>query len=304
MLSILIPVYNFDVRNFVYELHKQAVSCKIDFEILVYDDCSLPEFQKTNNKISELNNLIYKILENNIGRSKIRNLLAKDSKFQNLIFVDCDSQINSENYISDYLKHADREKVVCGGRIYSEEKPEQKELYLRWFYGIKREQTSATQRNLNSNASFMTNNFLISKDIFQNLCFDEKISKYGHEDTLFGYELKKNEIRVFHIDNPLIHIGLETNTEFLKKTEQAVLNLKYITENYNATDLKNDIKLLKYTSLLRVFSFIILPFFNLLKKKIIANILSDKPNLLVFDIYKLSIFLSCKKNDFKKQDNS
>jgi hypothetical protein len=38
MLSICIPVYNFDVRALVYELQGQAVRCDVPFEVILMDD--------------------------------------------------------------------------------------------------------------------------------------------------------------------------------------------------------------------------------------------------------------------------
>ena len=37
---------------------------------------------------------------------------------------------------------------------------------------------------------------MIPKSIFSNIKFDEKISTYGHEDTLFGELLKKSQIKI------------------------------------------------------------------------------------------------------------
>jgi glycosyltransferase involved in cell wall biosynthesis len=58
----------------------QAKNCGISFEVLAYDDCSEKSFQEKNQSISNLDNVTYKILPQNLGRAKIRNLLAKQSK--------------------------------------------------------------------------------------------------------------------------------------------------------------------------------------------------------------------------------
>ena len=49
-------------------------------------------------------------------------------------------------------------------------------------------------------------NLLAPKDIFQKIAFNEKLNGYGHEDTLFGVELKKEGVTMAHIDNPIIHL--------------------------------------------------------------------------------------------------
>ena len=71
MLSILIPVYEYEVSLMVKEVHRQASSLGIDFEIICLNDAS---FSK--NPTSELSN--FKWIENktNLGRAKSRNKLV------------------------------------------------------------------------------------------------------------------------------------------------------------------------------------------------------------------------------------
>ena len=54
MLSILIPVYNYNVVPLVLELHKQCLECEIDFEILCQDDASNSELNEENEIINGL----------------------------------------------------------------------------------------------------------------------------------------------------------------------------------------------------------------------------------------------------------
>ena len=293
MLSILIPTYNFEITKLVSELHRQVSELKINFEILVIDDASNKEFRKVNSLIQQFNMVKYIELEENIGRAKIRNQLARLAKYDNLLFMDCDSQVPDNEYIKKYLSYCEKENLVCGGREYAKMPPEDKNLFLRWFYGVKRECSSAEIRNLHPNKSFMTNNFLISKKIFSNLKFDENISGYGHEDTLFGIELKQKNIFIKHINNPLIHIGLETNSEFLSKTKKGIINLKQIYNGYNfKSELIENIKLLKYYNLVKKSrtKFVVILFYRIFKKQIEKNLLGNSPSLILFDFYKLANF--------------
>ena len=56
MLSILIPIYNYNVYPLVEELHKQCIECKIDFEIICIDDAST-DYKPENNKMQFLSNV-------------------------------------------------------------------------------------------------------------------------------------------------------------------------------------------------------------------------------------------------------
>ena len=175
MLSILIPSYNFEISKLIADLNKQATELQIKFEIVVIDDASNSYFRSKNSNIRKHDSVKYFELSENIGRSKIRNKLAEMANYQNLLFMDCDSQVVDNKYISNYLPYCNKENLVCGGRTYTENPPVEKSLYLRWLYGVKRECSNAEIRNQYPNKSFMTNNFLISKKIFSELKFDENI---------------------------------------------------------------------------------------------------------------------------------
>lgn len=291
MLSILIPVYNFDIVEMVTELHKQAKTVSTDVEIIVLDDNSTIAYKDKNRQIIKLNTVKLRELPKNIGRAKIRNTLADMAEGDFLIFIDCDSKIPDILFLKRYLECCDEDsKAVYGGLTYSEKPPGNPELLLRWHYGVHREVCMAEERKKHPNRSFKTINFMISKSVFDTIRFDESLSRYGHEDTLFGFELKKRNIPVLHIDNPVIHIGLETATVFLKKTQQGIKNLHKIYYQRKADiELIEDIKLLRYYRKLEKAGIRRLAggLFSLFRPTMEANLKSKKPNLRILDLYKL-----------------
>jgi len=298
MLSVLIPVFNFDVCNLVQEISNQAVKAKVLFEILVIDDASHEDFKIINREITHCEGVTYIEEKKNLGRSKIRNKLADLSKYNNLLFLDCDSKIVKKNFLINYLRNIDSESVIYGGREYESINPEDGKYKLHWLHGIKREQIPAIVRAEVPNKSFMTNNFIISKKAFNKVRFNELIKGYGHEDTLFGYDLAAVNIVVNHIDNPVIHLGLESNEEFLRKTQEGIKNLKKIMNiNGNTKSLIKDITLLafynsiKNLGLSKFISYIYSKNENRLRK----NLMSNSPNLILFDFYKLGFLCSLKE---------
>jgi GT2 family glycosyltransferase len=301
MLSILIPVYNFNVVPLVGEIRQQSLNTGIPYEIIVVDDRSDAPFAEQNRVIREWHDIRYEELPVNIGRSKIRNKMAGMAAFPWLLFLDCDSQIVQRDYISAYLKNCTGQGVVCGGRTYRNTRPENPDQYLRWKYGRKREQKPAVVRNLRPWNSFMTNNFLISADIFEQVSFDENIKKYGHEDTFFGIELRRKGIPVLHIDNPLIHIGLESNKVFLDKTLEGVENLSLLMrqEKEYLDELTSTIRLLGHFSFLKRTRTVKLygTLFTGFKKLLLSNLMSHHPSLFFFDLYKLG-FLAEKERTY------
>ncbi len=288
MLSILIPVYNFDVRKLTTDLQSQCVAMGEEFEIILMDDASNSSFQHLNKQLSKLSGVVYEELEKNIGRAAIRNKLAAKAKYDTLIFMDCDSKVLSRDFIKKYLISAQSDAVVCGGRTYFATPPESPLLMLHWKFGKDREQSDASRRAISPWHSFMTNNFLIPKNIMLQIGFDETLRHYGHEDTLFGLELAALKIPVKHINNPLEHVGLETSNEFLVKSRQALDNLFFLEQSGKLieTKLLRHYKLLKRFGLIRILSSI----FNRYQSRMEGHLKSSNPSLFVFDFYKLSYF--------------
>lgn len=297
MISICIPIYNYDVRQLVYTLHKQATELMISFEIVLIDDASEKSFQNKNKELSSLPNLIYKEQDQNLGRVGIRNKLAEKAKYQYLIFMDCDAKVCLNNFVKRYVEVCSPEVVCVGGNKYTNTPPDGK-YYLHWLYGSMREAIDVHTRNKNPNASFKTFNFLIDKNIFEKVRFEDKLTRYGHEDTLFGIELLKNNIKVIHIDNPLIHIGLESSPVFIEKTEESLNNLIKISSWYQDKELLiNSIRLLKAKQNIAKYClsgcFII--FHRFFRKAILRNLLGKHPKLFYFDLYKLSYLIFTSK---------
>jgi glycosyltransferase involved in cell wall biosynthesis len=292
MVSFLIPIYNFCVEELVKTISLQAKRCGITFEILAYDDCSEKSFQEENQCIANIDNVIYKILPQNVGRAKIRNLLATKSQGDWLMFFDCDVRIEKEDFIKTYLNSRFDCDVICGGTQYEDKAKILKPYLLHWKNGSIRESNKIRKKN----NSFTTNNFFIKKNIFENLTFDENIEGYGHEDTIFGYNLRRLGYRIKDIDNPVIHLGLNTTDKFLSNIESATKNLYLIYQNYDYKQELKRIPLIKTCIKIKRLNLISLYlfFYRLLQPIIIKNLYSNKPNLRFLDMYKLNIILlSC-----------
>lgn len=284
MLSILIPVYNYNITSLVADLHKQAKETFADFEIIVMEDGS-DTFLKENKEIEKLENCSYEVLKDNIGRSAIRNRLADKAKYDHLLFLDCDAEIYTPHFIEKYEAFCNEDCVVIGGTEY-DTKGSSPEFSLRLKYGRKRETRPANERGKNNFATF---NFLISKNIFNKVRFDETLKTYGHEDMLFGHELKSLGYEFIQIDNPLIHRGLDNNKSFIHKTETATANLLRLYQTEKYPYLPETSKLLKHYLLLKKLHLVkIAAFkFDILKYTLRKQLTGKNPSLLLFDIYKL-----------------
>lgn len=293
MLSILIPTYNYNTYPLVLELQRQSLELDIIFEIIVIDDCG-NQFENQNQKINSLEHCCFEALDKNIGRSAIRNLLGKKAKFKHLLFLDADTIPIHNNFIQNYSVVINQdEKVVYGGIEYQKEKPNKSKL-LRWIYGNARESVSFEKRNKNPYLSLLTLNFLIHKNIFSTVSFNETIPNLRHEDTLFSYNLMQKKIKIIHIENPVYHLGLDDFTTVIKKENESNLALKHLidhnllpSEYVKLSKIVAKIKKLKLN-----FAFVVL--YTITRTILLKNLSSNNPSLFIFDLYRLGNL--CKLN--------
>lgn len=299
MISVLIPIFNYNSTPLVASIHQQLELLPINYEIICVCDAST-EYLIENESINSFSNTQIISLIDNIGRSKIRNLLVEKSNYNWLLFLDADVFPKNESFIKTYVYLIEKQntKAHCGGLNYQKEPPK-KEKTLRWVYGKKREEISVERRKKQVYQFVTGANVLIHKSIFRTIDFNEAIVNYGYEDVVFIEDLKSNNIDINHINNPVFHLGIENSLTFLNKTKEGLENLYYL----NSKDiLKGDnLKLLRAFRMLktlRLTRFVVL-FFNTFKKLLEYNLLSGKPSLLLFDIYKIGFFCTVYKTKMK-----
>jgi glycosyltransferase involved in cell wall biosynthesis len=295
MISILIPCYDYSVYNLICELKNQCDTLAVEYEIICQDDASGSEFNCENEKINTLHNCFFYSNTENLGRGKNRNSLAKKSKYNWLLFLDCDTKPTTALFIQNYLKAIENKEisVIFGGLAYEAIRPQSNQL-LRWLYGKKRESIDYLERKKNPYATTLTSNLLIKKSVFEQILFSNSITQYGYEDALFVSDLKKQSILIEHIDNGVFHLNLETSLLFLEKTKVALDNLidLSIQGNFSA----NESKLLTQYYRLKKLGLVTITgrLFSVFESILRFNLVSKYPQLVLFDVYKLGYF--CQKS--------
>ncbi|KJD32086.1 hypothetical protein PK35_11655 [Tamlana nanhaiensis] len=275
MLSVLIPTYNCQITQLVNILHKQTTALNIAFEIIVFDDCSTnKETTRQNQRITALKNTYYTILSKNLGRSAIRNALAKQAKYDLLLFIDAGTIPKSNSFIKNYID-LKVHKIASGGMTFLEIPP-QKPNKLRWLYTKRREFKA-----------LCSSNFIIQKEVFLSHPFDETIKTYGYEDVLFFNTLKQHQFKIHFFNNPVIHNADDNAKIFIKKTETALNNLvllykkkKISPEQVKLLHVYLTLKSLKIAGLT---SFI----FKIVRPLVLINLNSNNPSILLFDFYRI-----------------
>ena len=290
MLSILIPTYNYAILALVKNVHQQCLEAQIPFEIICLDDQSDNDYQIENLNISTLPNCIYNVNQTNVGRTRTRQQLAEQAKYDWLLFLDADVIPVTSAFIQHYIDAIQPNTVIFGGYQYEKESTDASKI-LRYRYGKEREEKYASERNKNPYTYVFSGNMLVPKSIFLNFNYQANEKNYGM-DIYFGYQLYQQQISVLHLDNPILHLGLETNEVYFQKALQGVESRKKYLLHEKGVDQMNPLvqayfklKKLGLTKLVAVGFKIVAPF---LKK----NILSTNPKLVYFDIYRLGYLCS------------
>ena len=299
MLSILIPIYNYNAYPLVLELHKQCLECKIEFEILCQDDASKSVLNSENEKINSLSSCSFTELKINIAHRQNRNSLANKAKFENLLFIDGDSIIIRNDYISNYISWLNDFDIIYGGRLHPEICPYNYQK-LRWKYGKFIEDKSVEKRNLAPFQSLLFNNTVIKKNSFDKVKFDSHLTKYGHDDTQLSYQLSQFNLKLKHIDNPVEHGDIDSNKEYISKSKSSLENLIVLYDDGKInTDFSRLISLLLLLNKLKL-TYLISVFFRISEGFLYKNLEGNNPNLLVYNFFRIGYLCKISTLKFKK----
>lgn len=288
MVSILIPVYNYNVTKLVLSLKKEIQEKKICGEIIIADDCSTNQQLKSLSQSYKEHTFcqVFEFSENK-GRTYTRNFLAEKAQYDWLLFLDADVQPKYGDFIYRYISKSADSDLVFGGISYAKDPPSQHKI-LRWKYGRKREAKSISERKKNPYLSIISMGFFIRKKLF--LKTNPKTEHAYGMDVLFSENLKRENARIQHIDNPVIHQGVESNEKFIEKTKEALITIHKLEQQKqippNFRPIQNAHQKLKKIHLNSLFSVTIGVFESIIKQ----NLLSKNPSLFLFDLYKLYFY--------------
>ncbi|RTL09844.1 MAG: glycosyltransferase [Flavobacteriaceae bacterium] len=294
MLSVLVPIYNYNAYPLVEELHKQCIELGIVFEILCQDDASKSALNINNEKINSLSNCNFISLEKNVAHRQNRNLLAKRAKYEYLLFLDGDSIVINSHYIKNYINNLKEYDVIYGGRLHPENYPSNQQI-LRWKYGKFIEDKLAKDRLKKPYKCLLFNNTIIKKECFNKVKFDTEITLYGHDDTQLSYQLSLIPSKIHHIDNQIKHGDIDSNEVYINKTKNSIKSLLVLYASkkidYRYVSLLKLYVFLKTTKLHLIASL----FYKTFKNTMTKNLVSNNPSLIVFNLFRISYMCSLKQ---------
>ena len=306
-LSILLPSYNNVCVSLVQVLQRQADALRgklgkpFRYEIIVADDGSTDAACiDANRVIGDMLHCRYLRMEQNVGRAQIRNVLISESRGDYVLLIDSDLFLCDDNYLYKYATST--ADVVYGGTriggeglamVDNEANTENLKGNLRYIYEKKAEPSHrAAFRQLRPNQEISVCNLYARRDIMEAHPFDSRFKAYGYEDVLFGKRLAESGIEVTHIDNPVLINEFESNSVFVKKTEEAILTLCRFEQDLEGySNLKTKVTTLGRYIPLSLFRL----WHRIMKNKEKRNLTGSKPSLLLFKLYKLGFFLENRK---------
>jgi glycosyltransferase involved in cell wall biosynthesis len=225
-LSILIPVYNWDIAPLLQSLCAQCSRLGEGdrIEIIAVDDGSSRKFN--NGSLAQgLRGVIYKELPENTGRAAVRNFLVRLARGTYVLFLDADMLPDQEDFVQTYFELARNGRdVVCGGISYRQNTHPDPAGSFYMYKSLKTEALPAAMRNATPWRYIFTSNIMLRRDIMESVSFDPRFTGYGFEDIEWGMRLAES-FTVEHVDNTCSHLGV-------MRKEQVFARMREATDNY------------------------------------------------------------------------
>lgn len=224
-LSILVPVYNWDINSLLERLDACAEKLHRadEVEIIIIDDASSEQLN-----ISSLADrypcVRYERLSVNQGRVAVRNLLVSRAKGKYILFLDADMMPDDESFLQKYIDKAKSGcDILCGGISYIQNKGNQKEYSFYYYKSAKTEAVSAEIRNRSPWRYLFTSNIMLRKSIVDEVKFDKRFTGYGFEDIEWAIRLRKS-YEINHIENTCSHMGVMTKSQTFRRMRESIEN--------------------------------------------------------------------------------
>jgi hypothetical protein len=134
---------------------------------------------------------------------------------------------------------------------------------------------------------------MIRSEAFAQCRFDERFTKSGYEDVLFGKHLKQHHLSVLHINNPVVMTEFESNPNYIAKVERSLRTLCEFRD-----DLRGYSRLLTFVSGIHIPAILWLMrlwhrLFGATERR---NLCGSRPQISLFRLYQLGYFLTLLKH--------
>lgn len=218
-LSVLIPSYRDDATPLLERLLAET-GVGLNVEILIYDDgtgnaeinAGLAAMCK-----SALTSVSLFFAAVNQGRSAARNYLTEQARAKWVLFLDADMRPETDDFLAAYLAEIKKNQadVIFGGFTVPGKKLSN-ETELHRAFSQTSDCLDAAARTAKGPQYVASSNLCVRKTVLNDQPFDTGFSGWGWEDSEWAARVA-DQFKLKHIDNPALHLGLESTETLLSR---------------------------------------------------------------------------------------
>jgi len=232
-LSVLIPFFKDDASGLISDLAAQ--NCSKPFEVILVDDGSKQD-DLTNRLQTLMADLPVEVclitLAENEGRASARNHLQQSARSDWLLFLDADMRPADSNFLESYLEEISRNEadIIFGG-FNVEGQSQDKDGALHRALSAVSDCLPLSQRQAAGPQYVASSNLCLRKAVIEKDPFDRGFVGWGWEDSEWAARVSK-KYKLIHIDNPALHLGLESADTLLQRFRTSGANYVRFTEKH------------------------------------------------------------------------
>lgn len=259
----------------------------IEWEIIVADDGSGDDTVVANAAIGKWPHCEFIARPENAGRAAIRNFLARQACYPTVLFIDADMLPCDREFIVRYISRSTGDNVIIGGTQMCQ-KTQAPKGNLRYKYESHAAPDHTAEKRRRYPYQYISvANILAPRDIMLQYPLDERFTRYGYEDVIFGKTLEQAGIPIEHIDNPVVWQGYGSNEATVRKIEQSLDTLRQFADELRGysrlLDLDDKLRRWHIAPIVRQWH----KTFGLRERN---NLLGLRPSLILLNLYKIGYF--------------
>lgn len=229
-LSVLVPFYRDDATDLISALDAQMKSLSI--EVLFYDDGTgdkalTARMARAAGAAAGAFCLITN--PDNQGRSAARNALYEAARSDWVLFLDADMLPARDDFLQNYLSLITvRAADILFGGFEVETQAEDADRDVHRALSAVSDCLSLDERQAAGPQYVASSNLCVRREVLDKEPFDSGFSGWGWEDSEWAARVSKR-FTLIHVDNPAIHLGLETTDTLLRRFANSGQNYRRFT---------------------------------------------------------------------------
>jgi len=229
-LSVLVPFFADDATGLLSALDSQMTDLPI--EVLFYDDGTCDDaLTDRMSRATASSNGAFNLITNreNKGRSAARNALYEAARSEWVLFLDADMLPAREDFLQNYLSLITvRAADIFFGGFEVELQAEDADRDVHRALSAVSDCLSLDERQASGPQYVASSNLCVRRGVLDMEPFDSGFSGWGWEDSEWAARVSKRFV-LTHVENPAIHLGLETTDTLLKRFATSGKNYRRFT---------------------------------------------------------------------------